>query len=119
MRSETEWSAYVNPWSRRIELVVARHRIVDAPVGGLFPITSLVVMHLMYYTISNNILVGVVNRISNFLFKKLVVSDANVLSSPRKGTSTSHSLLPAPFVRVFEEELRGIMARVSKKIFSL
>uniref|UniRef100_A0A1I7XBP1 PAS domain-containing protein n=1 Tax=Heterorhabditis bacteriophora TaxID=37862 RepID=A0A1I7XBP1_HETBA len=33
LRSETEWSAYVNPWTKKIELVVARHRIVDAPIG--------------------------------------------------------------------------------------
>ncbi|CAJ0585778.1 unnamed protein product, partial [Mesorhabditis spiculigera] len=30
---ETEWSAYISPWSRKIEMVVARHRVFDAPVG--------------------------------------------------------------------------------------
>ena len=39
VRAETEWSAYVNPWTRRIELVVARHRVIDAPVGGTLILT--------------------------------------------------------------------------------
>ncbi|CAJ0959729.1 unnamed protein product, partial [Mesorhabditis belari] len=30
---DTEWSAYVSPWTRKIEMVVARHRVLDAPVG--------------------------------------------------------------------------------------
>lgn len=34
LQSETEWSAYVNPWTKRMEMIVARHRIIDAPVGG-------------------------------------------------------------------------------------
>ncbi|WKX96798.1 hypothetical protein Q1695_012890 [Nippostrongylus brasiliensis] len=33
LRAETEWSAYVNPWTRKIDMVVARHRILDAPIG--------------------------------------------------------------------------------------
>lgn len=33
IRAETEWSAYVNPWTRKMELVCARHKLVDAPVG--------------------------------------------------------------------------------------
>uniref|UniRef100_A0A0K0DF91 PAS domain-containing protein n=1 Tax=Angiostrongylus cantonensis TaxID=6313 RepID=A0A0K0DF91_ANGCA len=33
LRTDTEWSAYVNPWTRKIDMVVARHRILDAPIG--------------------------------------------------------------------------------------
>nr|CDJ89253.1 Period circadian protein like protein 1 [Haemonchus contortus] len=33
LRAETEWSAYVNPWTKKIDMVVARHRIIDAPIG--------------------------------------------------------------------------------------
>ncbi|CAI2347188.1 unnamed protein product [Caenorhabditis sp. 36 PRJEB53466] len=33
LRCSTEWSAYVNPWTRKIELVVARHRILYPPIG--------------------------------------------------------------------------------------
>ncbi|KAL6734693.1 hypothetical protein Aduo_005206 [Ancylostoma duodenale] len=33
LRADTEWSAYVNPWTKKIDMVVARHRILDAPIG--------------------------------------------------------------------------------------
>uniref|UniRef100_A0A8R1I4M2 PAS domain-containing protein n=1 Tax=Caenorhabditis japonica TaxID=281687 RepID=A0A8R1I4M2_CAEJA len=33
LRCQTEWSAYVNPWTRKMELVVARHRICSPPIG--------------------------------------------------------------------------------------
>ncbi|CAL2035042.1 unnamed protein product [Caenorhabditis brenneri] len=33
LRCQTEWSAYVNPWTRKMELVVARHRICSLPIG--------------------------------------------------------------------------------------
>ncbi|KJH44602.1 hypothetical protein DICVIV_09354 [Dictyocaulus viviparus] len=33
LRTDTEWSAYVNPWTNKIDMVVARHRIIDAPIG--------------------------------------------------------------------------------------
>ncbi|CAB3404941.1 unnamed protein product [Caenorhabditis bovis] len=33
LRSQTEWSAYLNPWTKKIELVVARHRICSVPIG--------------------------------------------------------------------------------------
>ncbi|PAV73002.1 hypothetical protein WR25_13427 [Diploscapter pachys] len=33
LQSQTEWHAYVNPWSKKIELVVARHKILGVPIG--------------------------------------------------------------------------------------
>ncbi|GMS82989.1 hypothetical protein PENTCL1PPCAC_5164, partial [Pristionchus entomophagus] len=68
IRADTEWSAYVNPWTRKMELVVARHKLVDAPVG-----------------------------------------DANVLGVPADGFVSP--VLPAPMIRMLEEDLRQIMAK--------
>ncbi|EFO99118.1 CRE-LIN-42 protein [Caenorhabditis remanei] len=40
LRCQTEWSAYVNPWTRKMELVVARHRICSLPIGDADVISS-------------------------------------------------------------------------------
>ncbi|GMT14355.1 hypothetical protein PFISCL1PPCAC_5652 [Pristionchus fissidentatus] len=69
IRADTEWSAYVNPWTRKMELVVARHKLVDAPVG-----------------------------------------DANVMGVPVEGFESP--VLPQPMIRLLEDDLRQIMARL-------
>lgn len=35
---ETEWSSFVNPWSRRLEFVIGLHRVVQVCSINLFPV---------------------------------------------------------------------------------
>lgn len=30
---ETEWSSFVNPWSRRLEFVIGLHRVIQGPAN--------------------------------------------------------------------------------------
>lgn len=31
---ETEWSAYFNPWTRKLDMIFGQHSIAQQPIGG-------------------------------------------------------------------------------------